>query len=465
VLLIILLTKQPKAGAVLIIVLVVMGLFALILWPLASHRRVAYQPPPEEYAVAQVGILQRQQTESNDGLAVVDREFDRVYSEFSAPHSSRPVPPALPPVVIPQAPIPPELAVVSPIWSEGVEKEFAADIYPSKLAAARAGGMQLGKSIRELTRDANTPARVVVFQEAHEHPLIMELRDAVRRALPGVSCDIEAESRSLRGEELGITLYLGELDVRSAPWVGSGTTRVDRGDGLVQYLPTQPGETRVDRGDGLVQFQSTERGETLVASGQLDVNLSGRGGKVHIPIRFTEKPWVEDFAAFTSLRPERHFIVTRSRETCTSETEASQQAIDDARARLTEALGRRMAAKVGPLRLPGISTADVRQGGLIVDQFAQSFEGTAGRIWRHAILLDVSGAKLSQLADLKTRDIHAQKMTWARMGFSALGVVVLIGVIYFFLNMATMGYYEWSLRIAGVILAIVAVISILMIVQ
>ena len=42
------------------------------------------------------------------------------------------------------------------------------------------------------------------------------------------------------------------------------------------------------------------------------------------------------------------------------------------------------------------------------------------------------------------------------MGLSAVGVIVLIGVIYFFLNMATMGYYEWSLRIAGVVLAIVA---------
>ena len=57
------------------------------------------------------------------------------------------------------------------------------------------------------------------------------------------------------------------------------------------------------------------------------------------------------------------------------------------------------------------------------------------------------------------------RVTWARMGFSAIGVIVLIGAIYFFLNMATMGYYEWSLRIAGIVLAIVAVISILMVVR
>jgi hypothetical protein len=56
-------------------------------------------------------------------------------------------------------------------------------------------------------------------------------------------------------------------------------------------------------------------------------------------------------------------------------------------------------------------------------------------------------------------------MSFARMALSAVGVIVLIGVIYFFLNMATMGYYEWSLRIAGVVLAIVAVLSVLMVVK
>jgi hypothetical protein len=51
------------------------------------------------------------------------------------------------------------------------------------------------------------------------------------------------------------------------------------------------------------------------------------------------------------------------------------------------------------------------------------------------------------------------------MGLSSAGVLLLIGVIYFFLNMATRGYYEWSLRIAGLVLAIVAIVAILMIVQ
>jgi len=176
--------------------------------------------------------------------------------------------------------------------------------------------------------------------------------------------------------------------------------------------------------------------------------------------RFIEKPWVEDFATFASTRPDQHFIVTRSLGTCTSEGEAHQQALDDARARLTEVLGKR-----GRLPQPAITATDVLKGGFVVDQFAQSFEGSVGKIWRQAMLIDVSGDKLAQLFTQKTHESRQIQRTWARMGFSVIGVTVLISAIYFFLNMATRGYYEWSLRIAGIVLAIVAVVSVLMMVR
>jgi len=81
------------------------------------------------------------------------------------------------------------------------------------------------------------------------------------------------------------------------------------------------------------------------------------------------------------------------------------------------------------------------------------------------MLVDVSGPKLAQLARVKLVRTSRLREGYARMGFSVIGVLVLISVIYFFLNMATRGYYEWSLRIAGVVLAIVAIVSILMLVQ
>jgi hypothetical protein len=431
VLLIILLTRQPKVGAALVVMLVVMGVFALILLPLASHRRAAHRPMGDRIAMAQVGLTRTQQTESGAGSALVEQrvqavqEFDRVFSDHTRPAPPSAAAPLLGPGSVPQ---PPEPAVVSPIWSEGVEQEFAADICPSKAAAARALGARAYRVIRELPQDGNAPAPIVFFQEEQDRTLIVELKNAVTRLLPERTCTVEAEMRNLRPGEIGITLQFPAGHENYAPWAKSS------------------GAVVVTRGDALVNVFTTERRTTVQQS-------------------YTEKPWVENFAGFADARPEMHFIVTRSRETCTSEGEARQQALEDARARLTKALNLRPRSKVARIPLPAISATDVLQGGFIVDQFAQSFDGTAGKIWRQAMLLDVSGPKLSQLADLKSRQLHAQKMSWGRMGLSALGVVVLIGAIYFFLNMATRGYYEWSLRIAGVILAIVAIISILMIVH
>ncbi|MBM4024859.1 MAG: hypothetical protein FJ280_05545 [Planctomycetes bacterium] len=428
VLLIILLTKAPKAGAGIIAALVVMGLCGALLVVRVSVPRAAQTAtvyPPE-----QMGRDARQQTGSGAGSAVVHQEFERAFADSVSPPSRGA-----------------RLPAPAPIWSAGIEAEMRADIYPSKLAAARAAGEPLGQSIRELAGDVNTPPRVVIFQEAHEYRLIAELRDAVRRALPEFACDVEAQNRPANANELIVALHLGELDARPAPWAGPREIPVQRGTGLVQYVPVESAET------------------TAVASGQLDINLSGRTGRVHIPVRFTEKPWLEDFATFASTRPQRAFIIARSLRTCTSEGEAHQQALDDARARLTEAIRQRTQWITDRLPQPEITTTDVLQGGFVVDRFAQSFEGTVGKVWRQALLLDVSGPKLAQLAGQKAREFRQVKMTWARMGFSVIGVVVLIGVIYFFLNMATRGYYEWSLRIACVVLAVVGVLSILMVVH
>jgi hypothetical protein len=383
VLLIILLTKAPKAGAGLIVALVIMGLFGLYF---VGHRS------SRPYAVVQHAM---------------------------------PQPPVLP-EPLPAQPIPPPPGAPAPIWSAGVDRELNADVYPSKAAAVQALGSRIDKSVRELVGDTNSPPQITLFQEEFDRALVVELKNAIQQVLSQASCAIESELRNLKPQEIGITLRLPAVDVQSAPWAKSS--------------------------------------ETKALSGRIELNVSTTGGHAAASRRFVEKPWMENFAAFASTRPQQHFIIARSVGTCTSESEANQQALDDARARLTEAIGNRGGRKLGP-SAPEITTTDVLQGGFIVDRFAQSFEGSVGKIWRQALLIDVSGSKLAQLAGQKAREFREVKMTWARMGLSAVGVVLLIGVIYFFLNMATRGYYEWSLRIAGVILAIVAVLSVLMVVR
>jgi hypothetical protein len=425
VLMVILLAKAPKAGVGLIIALVVMGLVGLFLWPLSYHRRVAienHELSDGKFPVTQDATVWVEQSAADGSSTVATvQEFDRVF-KTSEP---APAPELLPPVPIRQEPITPP--AVSPIWSEGVEQEFDADVYPSQLAAIRAMGSRMDKAIRGLVKDANSPQQITLFQEGRDPALLTALKGAIQQVWPQTPCGIEAEMRNIRPNEIGIEVHFHEQDMQPAPWAQSPDVKT--------------------------------------ASGRIEVRTFITDGQVAADRGFVEKPWVQDFATFASTRPQQHFIVARSNGTCTSEGEANQQALDDARARLTESLGKRVQAGAGRLPQPAITTTDVLDGGFVIDRFAQSFEGSAGRIWRQALLIDVSGPKLAQLAGQKTHEFRKMRESWARMGFSVIGVIVLIGVIYFFLNMATMGYYEWSLRIAGVVLAIVAIISVLMVVQ
>ena len=420
VLMVILLAKAPKVGASLIVALIVMVVLGLFFVPLVGYRRASYAPTPEEYPMPQTTPATVGQPSAGDSATAeaTAKEFDRVFKGYVQEPPSA----AEPPVPAP-APLRPAMPVVaSPIWAEGIDSELEAEVYPSKLAAVRALGSRVDRSIRKLTADVNSPAKIVLFQEQNDRILIVELKNAVERSLPDATCVIEAEPRNIQRDETGITVRFADTDMQPAPWAKSAETKVE--------------------------------------SARIEINVSTPGGHMATGKRFVEKPWVEDFATFASTRPDQHFIVTRSIGTCTSEGEANQQALDDARARLTEALGKR-----GRLPEPVITATDVLQGGFVIDQFAQSFAGSVGKIWRKAMLIDVSGPRLAQLSGQKTHESRQMRATWARMGFSVIGVTVLIGAIYFFLNMATMGYYEWSLRIAGIVLAIVAVISILMVVR
>ncbi len=393
VLLIILLTKAPRAGAGLIVLILILSLFGMLLGVRFLRRSTA---------VARV----------------------EVPAPSGATLELPPVPtPSIrtPPVAVPAVSVTP-----APIWSLGIEKEMEADVYPSKLTALQMLGVRIDRSVRELIGDANTP-QITLFQEELDRALIAALKEAVQQVLPQANCTVEAERKSLRPNEVGVTARVADLDMQPAPWARS---------------------SEVKAASGLIELQVSTAADRRVFSG-----------------RFVEKPWIENFATFASNRPQQAFIIARSLGTCTSEGEAHQQALDDARARLTEAIGQRGRRMSDKLPKPEVTATDVLQGGFIVDRFAQSFEGTVGKVWRQALLIDVSGPKLAQLASQKAREFRQVRMSWARMGLSAVGVVVLIGVIYFFLNMATMGYYEWSLRIASVVLAVVGVLSILMVVH
>jgi len=377
ILLVILLVKAPKVGAGLIVALVVMGVLGFfVMMPVVSHRSVHTVT-----AVAQ-----------------------------------------------PVAPAPPQAP--SPIWSEGVEHQFEADIYPSALAAAEALGRRLVEPIQTVAGDPNVSARVVLFQESNDRQVVSTLQRILERELSAIPCSVEADLRNIRRGEVGLTL---------------------RSEARVQE------EVPRDQGTGLTIMERVMGGR-ITGTVFTDERRASAGAD------YIDKPWANNFSSFVAGKPDGHFLIARSREACTSENEARQQAIRDACDQLSSIAGQKWTPVPGRPPLT-VSSHDVQEGGFILDQFVQSFDGSAGRIWRQAILLDASGSKLAWLQSRKTVEVHEERVTWARMILSALGVLIVIVVTYLFLNMATRGYYVWSLRIAGVVLAIAAIVSILLVLR
>jgi hypothetical protein len=310
------------------------------------------------------------------------------------------------------------------IWLPGIEDEFEANIYPSKLSAVRSLGLHISEPLRQVFGETS-PSGFILFQGAHERGLIEEFGRAIARTFPDTKWKIAPETVAVQPDEVGIRIDIVKVQTHAAPWKSGSENEMTTGT-----------------------IQAT------VLSGDKQASMKAE---------FVEKPWVEDFSGFLNTRPNSRFVIAKSSDSCMTEAEANNQAIQIACTQVANILGQI------PLRRSGVpvsfakpvDSADILEGGFILDRFVQSFEGTAGKIWRQALLVDASPDKLKNLAQRKTMIARVRKRHFAGMFFSIAGLIVLITVVYAFLNAATKGYYTWSLRIAGVIFALVLIILLL----
>jgi hypothetical protein len=324
------------------------------------------------------------------------------------------------------------------IWLPGIEDRFQADVYPSKRSAVRALGLRIDKPVRQVL-EGRAPSKIIIFEGSHGlapkgRNLLTEFGQALAGNFPETEWVVAPETAAVHEAEVGVRLDFTDLDRQPAP---------------------SPGPWR--------QLSGTVQA-TVLAGEKLAPE-----GRATAATRFAEKPWVEDFSGFLNAHPDAHFMLVRSTESCISEAQANSQAIHNACAHLTEVLVERLQRKPGPFaRIRGewpplrVSSAELLEGDFIVDRFVQSFDGTAGKIWRQALLIDASPDKLKRLAVQKAAQADVAKRTWAGMLFSVGGLLVLIIAVYTFLNAATKGYYVWSLRIAGIVLALIGAVSIVM---
>lgn len=105
---------------------------------------------------------------------------------------------------------------------------------------------------------------------------------------------------------------------------------------------------------------------------------------------------------------------------------------------------------------------DLRVGRFVEDRFAQQFQKPYGTVYQHHLLLKINDAEMASAAaryayELYTiRQTQSSGMRWKVL--STVGLIVLICMVYLFLNAATKGYYVWSLRTAGAVAVVAGLI-------
>lgn len=329
------------------------------------------------------------------------------------------------PVVFPESSSARTEDTTAAIWLPGIEDEFEANVYPSELSAVRSLGLRIGEPIRQLFGPQTSPSRIILFQGAHDSDLVEVFAEAITHVFPQTKWSIEPETVAVQTDEVGIRLDLVKVQTHPVPWLSES--------------------------------------ESKMTSGTIHASVLAADKQASIKADFVEKPWVEDFSGFLNTKPNSRFIIAKSADSCMTQAEANRQAVENACAQVTKMLdqvSRRLSKIPVPFTLP-VNSDDILKGDFILDRFVQSFKGTAGRIWRQALLIDASAEKLAELARRKAVMARARKMTWARMSLSIVGLLVLITVVYTFLNAATKGYYVWSLRVAGIALALITIILLL----
>ena len=328
--------------------------------------------------------------------------------------------PACSPVAVPIG-----SSLSGPVWDAGVEKEFTAETYSSLDTAAYGLGTALHETIEE-SLDTE-PAQIrILDNNTLTHDQWNRLRQGLKDQYP--NADITFGSRWTDAfPEKSILLSVSKK--------------------------TQNEDTvKIIREEHSGNFSQTYSESFLsgAVTGTLDATVETPDGKYFQTVAFDYRPWLWDMSKFESIAPQGKWLVVASEQTVTSGEEARTETMNKAAQILTDSL--KQAPRPG-FTTAAVRSADLEQYNFIVDEYSQKLRGLAGPIYRHALLLDVHPARIDVLAQQKTQIINVQRRSWLSLIGSFAGMILLICLVYAFLNSATKGYYARSLAVLSVLLA------------
>ena len=224
--------------------------------------------------------------------------------------------------------------------------------------------------------------------------------------------------------------------------------------------------------DDAVLYLSLQREPQSTAemeeTGRVEGTISGPLGRSTQYAEYVNKPWQEDFYRWRQRSQDAaSWVFGESQDFCASREEsidrATQAVIPGIRVPVS-----REASRVYSQRTDWQdSQADLykwvdqeasrrlKSGDLQTDVFTQEFKRPYGSVWRSAVLVHVPRDTAREMLNDYQLQTEARRSSWLRTFLSGAGLFAVILAVYLFLNMATRGYYVWSVRLATVVLAVV----------
>lgn len=286
-----------------------------------------------------------------------------------------------------------------------------ADVYPSKRDATSAAAQRLAAAIASVDPD---PHRIYLFLKTGEDANVIASR--VGQAFPKAVWTTDTEHADETAE-------LGAVFIRV----------VDREEPQSQVRPNSYEGSR----------------------GTLELRVEGQHGSTMVATRYDTRPWLSDFDGFINAHPQQNWMVTRSRQICTSPSEARAES---EAAALIGGLVRRQIPPVerfhiGPTRSDPIESPAIAVGDFEADRFLQHFHRPYGELWSEAILLDVSAQRLRPLLNERRASLGRHEARASRTVVGVTVVLVAILLAYLLLNTITKSYFSGRLR-AGAVVAV-----------
>ncbi len=303
------------------------------------------------------------------------------------------------------------------LWQEGLEEELTPDVYSTPQLAAYGLGVQLQETFNGLPAK---PKQIQIFETKDSVDIVWleQLRRGLKFFLSDIDIAITAETTS--GKPVAETVWIS-LKHEKLPTHRLTIPKLQNGDTISVAQMINAGN---------------ERG-TLQAAVQTPDN------KYAHQVEYDYRPWLHNGEYFRTLVHLRQWAVITSAETAVTAEQARSQMMESARQKL-----------IGKIGLQSVQQSDLQDYGFIVDEYTQRLQGSAGPIWRSAVLLEMSPERLQMLGRDRTIVVRQTRRNWAYYVVSLIGMIVLISIVGAFINALTKGYYSVLITVAviGIVL-------------